>query len=100
MGAARSGTGLNIDPVGTHAWVALIQGLKRWALLFPDRTDPIVIGIQEAQISLVLWFRDWHQTALDKVPDVIEMFATTGRGGLYASRLATFGSQSGKFHSK
>ena len=59
IGPARSGTGLHVDPVGTHAWVTLLQGLKRW-VLFPPHTDPHSIGMRTPQIPSVVWFRDWY----------------------------------------
>lgn len=66
MGPERSGTGLHIDPVGTHAWVTLLSGRKRW-ILFPPETNPQSIflrGPDEPPIPSVLWFRDYYSRAL------------------------------------
>ncbi len=78
IGSPRSGTGLHIDPLGTHAWVTLIEGAKRW-VLFPYGTDKSIIGMQEPQIPSAIWFSsDWYQNALDAVPGAIEILQYPG----------------------
>ena len=77
MGPARSGTGLHIDPMGTHAWVTVVEGLKRW-VLFPYGTDPKVIGIQEPQIPSSLWFANWYDKAIEAIPGAIEVLQGPG----------------------
>ena len=78
IGSPRSGTGLHIDPLGTHAWVTLIEGAKRW-VLFPYGTDKSIIGMQDPQIPSAIWFSsDWYQKSLDLVPGAIEILQYPG----------------------
>jgi histone arginine demethylase JMJD6 len=78
IGSPRSGTGLHIDPLGTHAWVTLIEGAKRW-VLFPYGTDKSTIGMQEPQIPSGIWFSsDWYQTSMELVPGAIEILQYPG----------------------
>ena len=82
MGPERSGTGLHIDPMGTHAWVTLIEGMKLW-VLFPYGTNPKDIGYKintetGIQIPSVIWFRDYYETAISNVPNCIEVIQYPG----------------------
>ena len=43
IGAPRSGTGMHVDPLLTHAWVHCCAGLKRW-LLLPPHTPPELLA--------------------------------------------------------
>lgn len=77
IGPARSGTGLHIDPVGTHAWVTLIEGCKRW-ILFPAGTDPEAIHMRDPQIPSAIWFRDFYDQAMRDHADAVEVLQRPG----------------------
>jgi histone arginine demethylase JMJD6 len=63
MGPARSGTGLHVDPAGTHAWVTLIEGCKRWILFPPHETT---VEMHNPQIPSSIWFRDYYPREMTK----------------------------------
>lgn len=50
---------MHIDPLGTHAWVTVVEGCKRW-VLFPPDTDQAAIGMQHPQIPSSIWFSQWY----------------------------------------
>jgi histone arginine demethylase JMJD6 len=68
IGPPRSGTGLHVDPAGTHAWVTLVQGLKRW-VLFPPTACRRRIGMAgDVQIPSSIWFRDHYDRVMADAP--------------------------------
>lgn len=77
VGPARSGTGLHVDPMGTHAWVTVVEGLKRW-VLFPRDTDLLSIHMLETQIPSALWFSQFYEEATTAVPGAIEVLQRPG----------------------
>ena len=63
MGAARSGTGMHVDPLWTHGWLTVLEGRKKW-VIFPPHVDPAAIGLNAEEdtpsTSSVQWFLDYY----------------------------------------
>lgn len=78
IGPERSGTGLHIDPVGTHAWVTLVEGCKKW-ILFPYGTNLKSIHMQgNLQIPSAIWFYKYYDTIIKQHPNAIEVIQYPG----------------------
>jgi len=60
MGPARSGTGVHVDPLGTHAWVTVTQGCKLWILFAPHEYEQLQ-QVMDCSLPSALWFAAWAQ---------------------------------------
>ena len=63
--------------MGTHAWVTVVEGYKRW-VLFPPSSDHESIGMQEPQIPSSIWFSEWYSQVMPKHPKAIEILQSPG----------------------
>jgi histone arginine demethylase JMJD6 len=63
IGPARSGSGLHIDPLATHAWNAVLRGRKRWAL-FPPGTPCEARALLHRTVGNMLTGVLWHIRSL------------------------------------
>ena len=65
LGGPRSGTGVHVDPLQTHAWVYLVQGLKRWIFLPTNLSSEKLraLGVGEPQLPSAQWFAQYRDAA-------------------------------------
>ena len=79
LGGPRSGTGVHVDPLQTHAWVYLVQGLKRWIFL-PANLSPEklrALGVGEPQLPSAQWFATYRDAA-SSLPGTVELVQRPG----------------------
>jgi hypothetical protein len=79
LGGPRSGTGVHVDPLYTHAWVYLVQGLKRWIFLpsHLSRDELRELGVGEPQLPSAQWFAK-HRDAAAALPGTVELVQRPG----------------------
>ena len=63
--------------MGTHAWVTIVEGCKRW-VLFPPTASLESIGMQEPQIPSSIWFSEWYPKVMPHYPDAVEILQKPG----------------------
>jgi histone arginine demethylase JMJD6 len=64
--------------MGTHAWVTIVEGCKRWVLFPPSLTDPAAIGMQDPQIPSSIWFSKWYPKVMPEHPNAVEVLQYPG----------------------
>ena len=82
IGGARSGSTFHIDPNGTSAWNAVIQGSKKW-IMFPPSTVPpgVFISSDGGEVTAPLSVAEWLWSYYDKcrtIPGVLEGICKAG----------------------
>lgn len=79
LGGPRSGTGVHVDPLYTHAWVYLVQGLKRWIFLPSNlsRDELRALGVGEPQLPSAQWFARYRDKAA-ALPGTVELVQRPG----------------------
>ena len=79
LGGPRSGTGVHVDPLYTHAWVYLVQGLKRWIFLpsHLSRDELRELGVGEPQLPSAQWFAKYRDAAA-ALPGTVELVQRPG----------------------
>lgn len=80
VGPERSGAPWHIDPTGTSAWNALLQGRKRWALYPPGIIPPGVVLDDNEDISgltSLRWYLEIYPT-LSEMEKPLEMIQNPG----------------------
>ena len=79
LGGPRSGTGVHVDPLYTHAWVYLVQGLKRWIFLpsHLSRDELRALGVGEPQLPSAQWFARYRDKAA-ALPGTVELVQRPG----------------------
>ena len=82
IGCERSGTGMHVDPLLTHAWVHLCEGRKRWLMLPPSTPAAALaaVGVAEGepQTPSSLFFAKHRAVIARDVPGAVEFVQRAG----------------------
>ena len=66
LGCPRSGTGVHVDPLMTHAWVHLLEGTKRWIFIRPETPPELLesVGLGGPRLPSANWFDRFHEAVV------------------------------------